>query len=99
MKKLLIALIALVAVLGIATKNFAQTDIPGTSTLPSGSYPGGQETYPHNTGLCYCGWYSVCHPKEYFLWTHINGDSMQLVPHLTQPEQTNFPTGSIFGGN
>lgn len=28
-----------------------------------GGYPGGADTYPHNTGACYCGVYSVCHPK------------------------------------
>ena len=27
-----------------------------------GGYPGGADTYPHNTGLCYCDKYSVCHP-------------------------------------
>lgn len=30
-----------------------------------GGYPGGSDTYPHNTGLCYCGAYSVCHPVQH----------------------------------
>lgn len=29
-----------------------------------GGYPGGADTYPHSTGLCYCGVYSVCHPTK-----------------------------------
>lgn len=27
-----------------------------------GGYPGGGNTYPHNTGACYCGVYASCHP-------------------------------------
>lgn len=27
-----------------------------------GGYPGGGNVYPHNTGGCYCGYYSTCHP-------------------------------------
>lgn len=27
------------------------------------TYPSGADTYPHSTGLCYCGIYSVCHPN------------------------------------
>lgn len=27
-----------------------------------GTYPSGGNTYPHNTGICYCGVYSTCHP-------------------------------------
>lgn len=30
-----------------------------------GGYPGGQYVYPHSTGLCYCGQYSVCHPQKH----------------------------------
>lgn len=28
-----------------------------------GDYPGGANTYPHNTGAFYCGKYSGCHPN------------------------------------
>lgn len=56
MKKLIIALIAFAIVLGtgVIIKSHADGGI--------GGYPGGQYTYPHNTGACYCGQYLVCHP-------------------------------------
>lgn len=56
-----------------------------------GGYPGGENTYPHNTGACYCGMYSVCHPTTYYDG-HGNG-------HVSYPGQTTFPPGSTFPGN
>jgi len=35
---------------------------PGSTVPPPATYPDGPDTFPHNTGLCYCGKYSVCHP-------------------------------------
>lgn len=40
-------------------------DAKGGNTVddPDQGYPTGKDTYPHCTGLCYCGVYSVCHPE------------------------------------
>lgn len=51
-----------------------------------GGYPGGQYTWPHSTGACYCGNYSNCHPPVVSTpkegWPPSNtptGDQSQLV--------------------
>lgn len=76
MKHLLIALIAIIMTLGVACKKSEShkqeakkeltikrlADAPAESGI--GGYPGGAATYPHNTGLCYCGAYSVRHPTR-----------------------------------
>jgi len=51
-------------------------DLPGASKPTSGyddsgnptddgigGYPEGANTFPHNTGACYCGQYPSCHPQ------------------------------------
>lgn len=60
----------------ISKKEFAIKDLvkpvttsiaDDTETLPNpgeGGTIGGQNTYPHSTGICYCGVYSVCHPTN-----------------------------------
>lgn len=42
--------------------NVLALENPGGGGGGIGGYPGGANTYPHNTGACYCGQYSVCHP-------------------------------------
>jgi len=63
---------------------------------PPGEGPG---TFPHNTGICYCGYYAVCHPYEYFTYEQISGGLTQMVLHRTAPGQTTFPPGASFPGN
>jgi len=53
--------------------------------------PGGESTFPHNTGACYCGKYPGCHPTTYY-----DGHG---YGHATLPGQTTFPPGSTFPGN
>lgn len=88
MKHLLIALIALTITLGVACKKEKivepvkkELSVPKMADAPAeggiGGYPGGANTYPHNTGICYCGQYSVCHPV-------INGGHKSDCPVLTQ---------------
>ncbi|GGG97519.1 hypothetical protein [Pedobacter zeae] len=43
-----------------AKPNVLAVEDPGDGGI--GGYPGGANTYPHNTGICYCGKYPVCHP-------------------------------------
>lgn len=61
----------------VSKKEFAVKDLvkpvttsiaDDTEILPNpgeGGTIGGQNTYPHSTGLCYCGVYSVCHPVKH----------------------------------
>lgn len=74
MKNLFIGLLAFALTLGVSCKKEELSkketkkeltikkfgDIPAESGI--GGYPGGADTYPHSTGACYCGKYSVCHP-------------------------------------
>lgn len=92
MKNLIIALIALTFTLGVACKKSndipvkeikKEISVPKMANTPVGGgiggYPGGANTYPHNTGLCYCGQYSVCHPTWHIEYDeHGNG---HLVPN------------------
>jgi len=76
MKNLFIGLLAFAFTLGVSCKKEQIVDpvkkeltIKKSATVPQdpigiGGYPGGANTYPHNTGLCYCGQYSVCHPTK-----------------------------------
>jgi hypothetical protein len=81
MKHLLIALIALTMALGVGCKKSEVESVKPSTEVKKltigksavavvdeggiGGYPGGANTYPHNTGLCYCGEYSVCHPIQH----------------------------------
>lgn len=60
---------------------------------------GGANSFPHDTGACTCGSYATCHPREYLVYTWIDKDHGQWIPHLTQYGQTTFPDGAIFPGN
>jgi hypothetical protein len=57
---------------------------------------GGQGTFPHNTGVCNCGRYSVCHPAYYSLsWYDSNGFGHYEV-YDVRYGQTSFPAGAVF---
>ena len=63
---------------------------------PPGEGPG---TFPHNTGICNCGKYAVCHPNYYETVAYGSDGMGYFVMHKTAPGQTTFPPGATFPGN
>lgn len=53
-------------------------------------FEGGQN-FPHNTGMCECGYWATCHPTMYF--------DMAGNGHISFPGQNSFPPNSTFVGN
>lgn len=72
-------------------------DAKGGNTVedPDQGFPTGKEAFPHNTGLCTCGCYDVCHPDTY--WARDRNGVEHL--YITGPNQTTFPTDARFPGN
>ena len=60
---------------------------------PPGEGPG---TFPHNTGVCNCGHYAVCHPAYYSVYSY-DGQGMGTIrTYEVMPGQTTFPAGASF---
>lgn len=77
-----------------------------TATVNPNDGPGGNPGYvdselnfPHNSGVCNCGKFAGCHPREYAVsWTDSQGFDHFIV-HTVMPGQTVFPAGAWFPGN
>lgn len=98
---MLIGLFTLALILGVGCKK--STDVSDLkpsiklnlkATIEKDPINAGADTYPHNTGACYCGKFAVCHPERYTVIK--NGQEYTL---FSSPNQTTFPAGATFPGN